>query len=418
MSSLVGRIVSFTVVALLLAAQSSAQTITSIDVAAELNAKLAAKGGHRKQRVVQRRVRECHEGCCGKGCEADCTRCRNVNQDVVETFVEPLHVTGVSLQVVGARVEVDPHFTVLPDKFHFHESEIVNCSATRDQSETKTLAVQFQTTRTIQMTRAVAHGQTVQGNLSFSFPGVGSAGLQISGTETVTVTNMSAQTTSDTVTATDQVSVAAAPMTRAQVSLQVVEGGVQAVFRGSVIADGPVDGNIDGIATASQLLNAAERTFDVEGTLTVTSASQSRVVRHDTALTTAFCNGKPDVSSSETVSTTIAGIMSTAEPLSMVVARNARRAEVAKKLGAGPFTGKRSQIMQREKSGKNRIVIPGGTLLAEGTPGGLCYIGPCNLPLDGTRPVCYFDDDGACDDCGDEPDAVCNANLQPAKPPR
>ena len=39
--------------------------------------------------------------------------------------------------------------------------------------------------------------------------------------------------------------------------------------------------------------------------------------------------------------------------------------------------------------------------------GSICYIGPCDRPLDGTREVCYFDGNGWCEDCGWEYDNVC-----------
>jgi hypothetical protein len=384
------------------------QTITSIDVQAEINNRLATKGPRRKQRVVQRQVKECETRCCFR-CEVDCERCFNVTRDFVETYTEPLRVTGVSLQVVDGRVAVDTGFTVLPDKVHFHDTEIVNCSATRDQSETKTLAVQFQTARTTQMTRAVTHSQQVQANIGFSFPGIGSAGLTISGTDTVQVTNVSGQTKTDTITATNQVTVTAAPMTTALVSLQIVEGGVQATFRGRVIADGPVDANIDGITAASQLLSAAERTFDIEGTLTVTSASSSRVIRHDRTLTASFCDGKPSATTAEINSSVIIGERSTLEPMTAAMDRLPRRLEILRRTDAA-----RSEPMTALTKGtRGRASNPGGTLLSEGTPGGICYIGPCNMPLDGTRPVCYFDEDGACFDCGDEPDSVCTPDLQP-----
>jgi hypothetical protein len=42
------------------------------------------------------------------------------------------------------------------------------------------------------------------------------------------------------------------------------------------------------------------------------------------------------------------------------------------------------------------------------TQGSLCYIGPCWQDGSGTRPVCYLDENGACEDCYDEPDRVCD----------
>jgi hypothetical protein len=43
---------------------------------------------------------------------------------------------------------------------------------------------------------------------------------------------------------------------------------------------------------------------------------------------------------------------------------------------------------------------------AHATAGEICYIGPCNEG-ETTRPVCYLDDEGSCDDCWDEEDHAC-----------
>ena len=43
---------------------------------------------------------------------------------------------------------------------------------------------------------------------------------------------------------------------------------------------------------------------------------------------------------------------------------------------------------------------------ADAEVGDICYIGPCNEGST-TRPVCYLDEDGACNDCRDEEDHAC-----------
>src|SRR5436305_11219565 len=80
-----------------------AQTVTSIDVPAEVNKLLAAKGQHRKQRVVPRSRKECNTFPCHHG-ESECTRCKTVTDNVVETYTDVLRVTDVSLHVVGDQV--------------------------------------------------------------------------------------------------------------------------------------------------------------------------------------------------------------------------------------------------------------------------------------------------------------------------
>ena len=44
-----------------------------------------------------------------------------------------------------------------------------------------------------------------------------------------------------------------------------------------------------------------------------------------------------------------------------------------------------------------------------GTPGNICYIGPCNGD---TREECVYDNDGGCTECEDVVSPVCGGNNQ------
>jgi hypothetical protein len=372
-------------------------TITSIDARAQLNQLLAAKGQFRKQRWVEREVQECHEGCCGKQCAADCTRCRKVRQSFLETYTDVLRVTDVTAVVVGDLV-VDTHFNLLPDQFHVHSLDVINCSPDQPQSLTKTLAVNVQTSTSFQMTRTVANTQSVSANVTYKYEDVGQAGLTLTGSQTVSLSSTAGQTFSKTVSQTEQVTLTAPPRKHSIAIMQVIEGGAQSAFRGKVRLDGPVDGNIDGISMASQLLSDAQRVFVVEGTLTVTDASQSQVIRTDSPVTSQFCKDQPAFAASDLETTLPQGSQSTIidttrfRPNQRSAVQLQRKARPLKIMG----TGRRP-----------RLALPFEGPVPEGTPGNICYIGPCNDPSDGTRPICYFDEDGACDECFDEPDPVC-----------
>lgn len=176
----------------LLAMPAVAQsTITSIDARAELNRLLAKKGLFRQQRTVSREILDCHDGCCGHECAADCTRCTKKQQDVVETYSDVLRVGSVHATVTGELL-VDTHFDLLPDEFHVHLLDVVNCSPDQPQALQKSLAVTVETSTQVQMTRTVTNTETIQANLKYTYEKVGEAGLTLTGTQTITLT---AQTT-------------------------------------------------------------------------------------------------------------------------------------------------------------------------------------------------------------------------------
>lgn len=68
---------------------------------------------------------------------------------------------------------------------------------------------------------------------------------------------------------------------------------------------------------------------------------------------------------------------------------------------------KKQSVARRKKSPITRpdVTKPG---MSGGTPGELCHIGSCAIPPDGTRDVCYFNDQGSCEDCRWEYDTVCD----------
>jgi hypothetical protein len=47
------------------------------------------------------------------------------------------------------------------------------------------------------------------------------------------------------------------------------------------------------------------------------------------------------------------------------------------------------------------------TLLAELAEGDVCYVAPCDLPLNGTREVCRYVAESGCTNCGSQSDSVC-----------
>ena len=395
------------VIGCLLAPPLFAQSeITSINARAELDRLLATKGHFRKQRLVAQDVRECDWRPCHMG-DHECLRCTTVRKEVPQTYTDTLRLAGNATGVVKGEVLVEPQFSVLPDQFHLHPLDVVNCSPDQPQSLTKTLAVNLQTTTSVQVTRGVTNTTTITGNVQFKFLDVGSASLTIQGSRAVNFSTTESQQTSNTLSQTEQVTLAAPPRTRSQAVLRVIEGGARAPFRATVVLDGPLDSNLDGKTMASHVLSEAERTVNVEGVLQVTSASQSQVVRKDLPVTAELCGGNDRrVEITEYEQTTLpADSLATDIDVTFVTGKSLGALAPARTL-AGLFGIAATDSTPRPKRLSGR---PFDDLLVTGVVGNICYIGPCNIPPDGRRLVCRYDDTGACFDCFDARDPVCDA---------
>jgi len=63
------------VIVISLAASSLLASGQVVDVSEEVAAALRSLGQVRKSRTVSKQIEECYEGCCGRSCENDCTKC-------------------------------------------------------------------------------------------------------------------------------------------------------------------------------------------------------------------------------------------------------------------------------------------------------------------------------------------------------
>jgi hypothetical protein len=400
----------------LLATDLSAQSqITTIDAQAELNRLLSTKGKFRKERLVEQTVRECEYKPCLMG-DHECLRCQNVKKHVQQVYTDHLRVSAVTGFVKGD-VFVDPKFAILPDELHLHPMDIVNCSPDEKQSLTKTLGGTHQATTSLQVTRSVTNTTTITGNVQFKFLDVGSAQLTLSGSRAVTFTTTESQTASETLNRTETVTLVAPPRTRSKAVLRVIEGGAIAPFRATIVLDGPVDANLDGKQMASQVLSEAERTIQVEGILRVSSASQTQVIRTDAPVTAEYCPLKDErihITEWERISVP-ADAIATELDMSSLTEKKLQIVRPAKHFASLFGTASTDSTKKHE----SRLVgQPFDDLMSSGIPGNVCYIGPCNLPPDGHRLVCRYDESGACFDCFDARDPVCDAPPDPktAKP--
>jgi hypothetical protein len=94
-----------------------------------------------------------------------------------------------------------------------------------------------------------------------------SASLTINTSSTVTDTNTESRTESKTET--DTIPISVPPLSHVDASHTFILYQVPIPFSGTVVLDGPVARNLDGISVLSQILpNKSDRTFTFSGTIT------------------------------------------------------------------------------------------------------------------------------------------------------
>jgi hypothetical protein len=395
----------------------------STDVGSELNARLAGARTVRKQRWhdVERRV--CRDSCCGKGCEFDCEKCRVEKVQELETYTDVARSTSLDVVRVSDLLVNRAQLAELPESVEIAAYRILNCSA-NEASQTINLSRTVSVGHAITKMRSVSTGQSIHASLQFDLGKFGRAGTDISLNTSVLVSDTEAETRQEQIMR--SVSFGARPRgngywTITQFMVYVVT--LEIPFSGTVVFDGDIDGNIDGITKASQLLSEQERTFAVEGLIRVSSASEGYVRILEAKADPAECESVPGTVAESIESSMVVGSYSTIVAKPNRIVRDVTDTYFA---GENPIAGARrfaERITERSAEPRERALpdkrlaeLLSNMVVTQGTPGNLCYIAPCNYPYDGYREVCYFDEEGWCQDCSEEFDAICaplDENLAP-----
>lgn len=232
-----------------------------IDPAAVLNERLASKGAFNKERWVPYTERVCRTTPCGgRNCEIGGEEvCTDVQTQRREVYASPLTVTSTEPVRVSDLVVDRAQLRTLPDKVNGEAATIVNCGST-EISQTFTLSRTVTVGSTVSKSVSVRKGQKIDARLTANLKeptsGVGgSSSIGISVDRSVTVTDGSTETTSNTVTRSQSTMARAKPgRVVSRVELLVYEAAVEAPFTGTVVFDGPLEANLNGLTRASELL--------------------------------------------------------------------------------------------------------------------------------------------------------------------
>ncbi|TXG87262.1 MAG: hypothetical protein E6R14_01705 [Thermomicrobiales bacterium] len=272
----------------------------------------------------------------------------------------------------------------LPDRMIVTTDELVNCANTPFNAQ-RTLTQNVQTGYSVTVTRTVGTTNTYSANLSVKLPGDLTVGGSASVATQVSSATAQQQSRSETTTQSQTVSLTVPPATKLRVEYRTLVRSLRFPFAAELLVDGPVDSNQSGVARASDLLkDPKERTFSLEGYVLVDAASAGKVVNTESKPTPLDClNAQP----SEEIRI---------RSYTTTITQGAR---------SSLFDCKRPISRARAlKDGGIRSLFGNEPL---SYPGAWCNTQPCNLPLDGYRKVCYRDENLYCNDCRDEPDAVC-----------
>lgn len=376
---------------------SSVNYQITVDVLGELNRKLADGRTYRKQRVINHWVQDCELRCCGHACEADCPRCKWVEESRTETYTEHLHMTNLNVEEVSELIVDQQRVKTLPEEVYLDSVRILNCGSS-EINESFSLSRTLTVGHSVTKSRALRTGQQINAGLRTE---VLSLGITLD--TSVTLTDTATETRNSQVTQSRNTTLRAkggGVWTTAE--LAVFKLLVELPFSGTVTFDGTVDANLEGVTHLSQLLQKPDRTLQVEGVLRVTAASDSTVRLYERKAADHECaQGAADGSYTVIRAATEgpAGGWSTllGHPLpssgSVVL-------DVMSASPGGPQAG--SKLRTKLPTTGNHVRV-----LEGGTPGLICYIAGCDFPYDGYREICYYTDEGACMDCWREFDPQC-----------
>lgn len=390
----------------------SAESSILVDITSELTSRLSMKPGVRKERIIDAKETRCEHRrkvpCSTLGEiksfsdfpilpeESDkgggilmCyePRCTTVIVRRPATVVEPLIATNNNiLQVTEMKVQ-EAKVTQFPPKTFIKQVEKFNCSST-ESSIDEGLSFNTQSTVSTSIRRGVRSTTSVNASVSFKLPsGFGSSvGGSIS--QSTSLDRSETQSTTTAINQTARVSEKVPPRTRTRVDVVLYETSLEVPFSGGVIVDGTLDANLDNLHKASEILSAQERTVQVEGILAVTASTLSQAKRIDRPVTDLECS---EIAGGKLAAYAISDLNYVGTGTNTLTTTRKDRENTSINLEGG----------WRKKETKSLRNV------TYGPSGNLCYIAPCNRPLDGYREFCYFDEEGSCSDCGDEIDAIC-----------
>lgn len=188
------------------------------------------------------------------------------------------HAEATSTEIVEASdlAFEEPKLTKLPEIALLTQKSLRNCGDAT-LSSSISLSVSGTKSWSVTKTRSVSTTNTKSLSGSLTIPKVGSLSGSMSWQKTVAAGTSNVEGTQETISRSMTDSISIGPRKAILVSLVAYQNTLAVPFHATVTVDGPLRANTSGKARISDILSKEERTFPIEGTLTISDVSEAAV---------------------------------------------------------------------------------------------------------------------------------------------
>lgn len=192
--------------------------------------------------------------------------------EAISTAV-PANLVNTKIIAVSGLTFGQLRASALPENMRATRKTIKNVA---DATVSSTISLSVAATESWSVTKTVGLTTTQSGTISLSFgiPAIGSAGASMTVSQTISTSTADTEGGQRQVSRTTNDTVSIGPHKSVQIELLAFESPAEIPFSATVTVDGEIVANNSGISLASQLLSASERTFNVEGSLSVVAVSE------------------------------------------------------------------------------------------------------------------------------------------------
>ena len=183
-------------------------------------------------------------------------------------------VSSEILEVRGVRFD-DARTVALPEKAMLASTAYDNCA---DATVSTTLSLSVSGTSGYSFTKGDSVSATIGGSATLTFVGKsGSFATTLSVSRTVGTSSSTTESYQETTTRSQSVTLTVQGRKQGKFELIALETTIEVPFSATIIVDGSIAPNTNGLLKASQLLGEAERTLPFNGVLRITNVSDSKI---------------------------------------------------------------------------------------------------------------------------------------------
>jgi hypothetical protein len=242
-----------------------------------MDTKLASKPGMTYERFEEHEYERC--GIRGGGREGPTERCWLVKEDVLVPYLDQARVVITNVVTVRNLVFSQAKMVMLPEKALLLTQDYSNCA---DAALSTTISLTLSGTQGYSITKSDSVSTTLGGSTSYSFTSqAGTFGTTLSVSQTMGTSTSTSESFSETVSRSLSSTVSIGPRKQGKIELLAYETTIEVPYSATIVVDGNLVPNKNGLSRASQLLNESERTLPFTGTLRITNVSQAKISTHD-----------------------------------------------------------------------------------------------------------------------------------------